>query len=189
MKKKIIVIVVAVIFILVLGFIIRNKIIVNKDNQILEQVGDLLKPVYVNYEMKIENDYHNIIFTNKDDYEVKYHLYDNKIDSVNIYYNLSDNQLTSDETIQNIEEIYSMVTSNLNIVKEYFDDDFLWREKYLINDHDKSYLKDLLDYNVESSDWSVGYTYKEHYHYLHIGYYLHTSYDNEGYDNFSIYIS
>ena len=50
MKKKIIVIVVAVIFILVLGFIIRNKIIVNKDNQILEQVGDLLKPVYVNYE-------------------------------------------------------------------------------------------------------------------------------------------
>ena len=67
MKKKIIVIVVAVIFILVLGFIIRNKIIVNKDNQILEQVGDLLKPVYVNYEMKIENDYHNIIFTNKDD--------------------------------------------------------------------------------------------------------------------------
>ena len=189
MKKKIIVIVVAIIIILVLGFIIRNKIIVNKDNQILEQVGDLLKPVYVNYDMKIEKEYHYIIFTNKDDHEVKYHLYDNKIDSVNIYFNLSNNQLTSDETIKNIEEIYSMVTSNLNVVKDYFDDDFLWRKEYLISEHDKSYLKDLLDYNVECSDWSVGYTYKEQYHYLHINYYLYAKNDKEGYDSFSIYIS
>ena len=189
MKKNILFIVAVIIFLIVLGLIIGNKIAVSNDNQFLEQVSDLLKPVYDNYEMKIEKEYHNIIFTNKDQCEVRYHLYDNKIDSVNIYFNLSNNQLTSDETIQNIEEIYSMVTNNLNVVKDYFDDDFLWRKEYLISEHDKSYLKDLLDYNVECSDWSVGYTYKEQYHYLHINYYLYAKNDKEGYDSFSIYIS
>ena len=82
-----------------------------------------------------------------------------------------------------------MVTSSFLLIENYFDDKFLIRKEYFMNDHDKSYLKDLLDYNVEYSGWNVGYDYEDDNHYCHIGYYLTTNYNHEGFSYFMIYLN
>ena len=191
MKKYIIFIIV---FFVALGFLYLNlsgeKVIVpNSSNSVYEEVSELLRPVYSDYQMEVEKEYHTIRFTNSKNHEVEYLFYEGKISSVDIHYDLNDNSLSSDETIQNIEKLYGFVTNSLIIVKDYFDTDFYLKKEFYINDHDKSYLKDLLDYNVEYSGWNVGYYYKNEGKYLHIDYYLSTRYDNEGYSSFSIYLS
>ena len=193
MKKHHIIIIVVVVFLFIISlmknFSSFQHIVDRKDARIYNEVADKLKGVYHDYQMDVDVKYGCICFTNDDDHEIEYNFYNNTINSVSIRYNLRETTLSSEEIIQRIEELYQVVTGNFYLIKEYFDKDFLIRKEYYINDHDKSYLKDFLDYNTEYSGWNVGYDYEENHHYSHIDYYLTTAYNHEGFYNFIIYIS
>ena len=192
MKKQSIVIVI-IVFLFAIILLNNNssslKKLIKKKDDMLSEVSDKLKPVYNNYQIDVDKKYNNIIFSKEDKQEIEYHFYDNNISSITIRFNLEDTTLTTDEIIQNIDELYQMVTSSFLLIENYFDDDFLIRKEYFMNDHDRSYLKDLLDYNVEYSGWNVGYDYEEDNHYCHIGYYLTTNYNHEGFSYFMIYLN
>ena len=193
MKKSEIVYIIVIVLFAVIIIVNKSsffkKFIEKKDNNVYREVLEILKPVYEDYNINANEKYNSIYFVDHDDNEVEYHFYDNKISSVNIRYNLEKWELSSDELIENIEEYYQFATGTFDFVKNYFDDQFLFRDEYYINDHDKSYIKDLLDYNVEYSTWNVGYDYKEGNRSIQISYYLLPRYDHEGYSYFMIYIS
>lgn len=193
MKKLIIIIIIAVVTFIFAIILMNNnsslKKVINKKDYILSEVSEKLKPVYNNYQIDVDNEINYISFTNKDKQEIEYSFYNNTISSITIRFDLQDTTLTTDEIIQNIDELYQMVTGSFHLIENYFDDKFLMRKEYFLNDHDKSYLRDLLDYNVEYSGWSVGYDYEEDNHYCHVDYHLMMMYDHEGFSAFMIYIS
>ena len=195
MKKLIIIIIIIITVVtFIFAIILMNnnsslKKVINKKDYILSEVSEKLKPVYNNYQIDVDNKFNYISFTNKDKQEIKYSFYNNTISSITIRFDLQDTTLTTDEIIQNIDELYQMVTGSFHLIENYFDDKFLMRKEYFLNDHDKSYLRDLLDYNVEYSGWNVGYDYEEDNHYCHVDYYLTMMYDHEGFSAFTIYIS
>ena len=192
MKKQSIVIVI-IVFLFAIILLNNNssslKKLIKKKDDMLSEVSDKLKPVYNNYQIDVDKKYNNISFSKEDKQEIEYHFYDNNISSITIHFNLQDTTLTTDEIIQNIDELYQRVTGSFHLIENYFDDKFLIRKEYFMNDHEKSYLRYLLDNNVEYSGWSVGYDYEEDNHYCHVDYHLTMMYDHEGFSTFRIYIS
>ncbi len=188
MKKNLIVVGIIIVIIVVFLYYQSRPAIVNYSYS--KEVAEILRPLYSDYDMEeIGVDSRGILFKDSKGNQIAYNFYEGKIDFVDIRFELKNNELDSEETIQNIEDLYMVVTDNFKIIKDYFVDDFLIKEEYFISERDRQHLKDSLDFKEECIDWEARYEYSEGNKYTFINYSMDALYNQEGYDHFSIFIS
>ncbi len=182
---------IGIVILLLICFVFFNRNRPNRQDNRYETLVEKLKPTYSELGYKAFVKDYGVFFEDENDNSIVYDFYEGtgKINYISIHYNLKNNVLDSDETIKSIEDLYNLVTGSFYVIKDYFEEEFLFRDDYSMRDVDRQHLRDLLDYKEEYADWDVSYRYNEEEKSIYISYGLDTRYDKEGYDNFSIYIS
>lgn len=191
-KKQIIPLVVFIVIVVIVGLIIKfggsssdNPINNKVFNKYKKDFAEVVSGPLSDYNMTYVIDDEFVIFSN-DKYRISYYFDDKKLSSIGIDVDLNNNTLSGEDTVKEIEEIYSVVTNDLSSIKKYLKNDFYITDKFSLNKYDREHIIDLLEYKESCSSWSTYYRYEDDHKYLSVSYALYERYDKEGYSSFYI---